>query len=1026
MPEASDNLRGGSPSNRSVLGETTPRAQMGNYSAGDVEKAQVRRIVGELEAEKASGTQSHKKEQELIVENTRLSSQKRIEKAAEILGRKLSDKEQSAILAAHNVGAEEEGKEGGRAEVFNYTQKQIAQKAQLLKDAGFSPKERRILIESGIAGLPPERFAAIDPDAYASLYVKDIAFSVKNIGMDGNADSSFLQDQISRLDARINSNIDVPEASALLNQLQGLLREAIQQERQQRQGQERRQEQRQEERLRGRYADLVLTPEEFEVLAPDQKENLRTKIIQALENERDPAASRLPENLLAAALQFSETREMILSRILFRSLEADSGRYEINFFASENIGIIMGHLRGEAEMGETPKEKEEARQRYSHFRQLQEAARLFHEMNVAVTSGQIKDFVGFSQTINYKDFRETNAIAGVPQAMRLYEEKYAEIMAKHEGITTEAYEELTREVERSFRNLNEGGLIRSRYTDKRGGDNPWLMKDWEIQTALNVGKAFFNLTMRAAEHIAHSRLEPGGKVYAGFPQEDAARVLSIERWVARRFKIASKRGAQRFLDVAEERFFEFAQDKRRKLGRNRIAEIGGMLVRNIEVDGMLDTRGMYSSWRIELALFENVPFKINGKSTNLKEFLDEEDPHTKRSYRIEKIREAAEALRKKDSIDLKKMDEYEKQLLGKKMGEYQELLLAELAPFIDNSRMALGVLLKQGMLSGEVAYKARQRIWERVAQVNLPLMINYLSKINIRDQIINLTEKDAKNKPTDWTGGVKAENKIRGDMDDDQWVNFKDRVLRHHTEDMQRASRGEVVNDNDHQGDYSPEEWALIGKIRNLGSDIAPDLADIMFSYVPFMNDVPFEELDYARPGDTMYKRAIGGDVPNFFEASNNLLAICNNVGGEKIETILEAMLKIERGIESPQGNDPATERLFPIVSAWGDLVMTKGGKRQIFVKALADVLRVPTSEAQTFIGKEALSLSEPEMLKALGEAEKHGIITHEQYNEMKKKKHLTLFWLLWLILRDVVVMAPLIAGWQVGKQTGGTLKLSA
>lgn len=74
----------------------------------------------------------------------------RLDKSAKELGRNLSDEEKQAIIRAHYIGTGEEGKDGNIAAIGNYTQKQIWEKARILK--GFSKDERRILMENGLVG----------------------------------------------------------------------------------------------------------------------------------------------------------------------------------------------------------------------------------------------------------------------------------------------------------------------------------------------------------------------------------------------------------------------------------------------------------------------------------------------------------------------------------------------------------------------------------------------------------------------------------------------------------------------------------------------------------------------------------------------------------------------------------------------------------------------------------------------------------------------------------------------------------
>jgi hypothetical protein len=63
-----------------------------------------------------------------------------------VVGRLLTKAEKEAVEAAHQVGLKE-----GRG-FFTYTKEDIANKARILKEAGFSAEERRALMENGITG----------------------------------------------------------------------------------------------------------------------------------------------------------------------------------------------------------------------------------------------------------------------------------------------------------------------------------------------------------------------------------------------------------------------------------------------------------------------------------------------------------------------------------------------------------------------------------------------------------------------------------------------------------------------------------------------------------------------------------------------------------------------------------------------------------------------------------------------------------------------------------------------------------
>jgi hypothetical protein len=76
----------------------------------------------------------------------------RVTDAETAIHRLLTKPQQTALNAAHEVGVGEPGKDGTPAKVDNYTPAQIAEKARILKDAGFTSNEIRTLMEKGIVG----------------------------------------------------------------------------------------------------------------------------------------------------------------------------------------------------------------------------------------------------------------------------------------------------------------------------------------------------------------------------------------------------------------------------------------------------------------------------------------------------------------------------------------------------------------------------------------------------------------------------------------------------------------------------------------------------------------------------------------------------------------------------------------------------------------------------------------------------------------------------------------------------------
>lgn len=169
---------------------------------------------------------------EVVLANAALDEEARIAKVEVVLGRKLSKEEKRIFLLAHEVGEDEEGKDGTEAGVFNYTQKQIAKKARILsthvqKDdlkedsigEAFSEEERRKVLEPGLAGAAVDRdeFVGFDPAVYAGTPLAPYADQLKSVGTAGGADN----DRISAIIDRVTADAGIPSAdkTAFLTEL---------------------------------------------------------------------------------------------------------------------------------------------------------------------------------------------------------------------------------------------------------------------------------------------------------------------------------------------------------------------------------------------------------------------------------------------------------------------------------------------------------------------------------------------------------------------------------------------------------------------------------------------------------------------------------------------------------------------------------------------------------------------------------------------------------------------------------------
>lgn len=116
-----------------------------------------------------------------VMKRTMFTDKTRVQEAKTLLGKDtegaLTKEQEEAIIAAHNVGKGEKGKNASlSAGVYNYTREQLAEKAKILEQAGFTKEERRVLMEAGIVGeLVREDYLNEDVKAVADAFNKALA-----------------------------------------------------------------------------------------------------------------------------------------------------------------------------------------------------------------------------------------------------------------------------------------------------------------------------------------------------------------------------------------------------------------------------------------------------------------------------------------------------------------------------------------------------------------------------------------------------------------------------------------------------------------------------------------------------------------------------------------------------------------------------------------------------------------------------------------------------------------------------------
>lgn len=699
-----------------------------------------------------------------------------------------------------------------------------------------------------------------------------------------------------------------------------------------------------------------------------------------------------PSEILRIVRYFKELREGLISELIFKSYEdpSETGEYEMDLYASSNLNTLLGFMSRDDPV------------KYRYFFSLKTAAHYFHSMNAGILTGNFERFGRIAETINYQHFVNMEEIRGVGPVMRQYEQRYKYYLGKDKRITEAGYTALKRDVERTFRDMNRRGLIKSEYEDYRenieGEKRPWEMEEWEINRALGAGRAFFNITLRGAENISTGQLPEDRKQFASFPQEDMVRVLNWNEWFLRRFRLAEKRHGVEFLGMVTNKHQEFMRYTGEKLDKNRIIEFGGVDARKMENGGQYHTSGVYSGWRMENLAFDQVYFNLNGNRISIQYFMDnviDKDAVKVIKDSVSAKMKANPNMNPADAVTLEDQQ------------QYRDLFM----PLVNNLDYGLSTLIKNSNIGGarRLGYLLREEIWKKIANRNTSLMIDYLTDI----KYVKDTPEDAKAKNINL-----LRSEIVPNWSDTQWDTFREKVLLRHERSIREAmGEGNQLPPLSAEEIYTPDEERLVNTITREGEKLAPHLADIMFPYMPFMNDIPFEKLDYSGPGQTFYKRRTGGDLNGFNKGQQAFIKIMYNPGGIEIKDAMEAMHEIIEGVSGPEGDEFGMESNFATFESLLDIIMTKKGSRNALLKAIKVFTRNPTSTAQSWSGIKAESIVEGEVSNLLDTAVQKGLLPPELARYMRRKKNATLLFILWMLLRDVVILSPAILAVEFGSE---------
>lgn len=714
--------------------------------------------------------------------------------------------------------------------------------------------------------------------------------------------------------------------------------------------------------------------------------------------------------------------DYLFTRIISSPLDAETSNYSLGFYAQNNLEAIRGTVRSALEQETDPQKKTYIEAQSNKIGRIYEAIQYVHGMNKEIVTGDLEGFINVARVITPEQLQALQDVKGVALVMRLFESEFQRAWSKSKShnITQDIYEEIigaaiskkseqrgTGEIDRTTGEERKETVI---VTQRGVGSVEELLRDinaknpsekqldeWEIRWALNVGKDFFNITLRAAEQISLGTPGTGyaDEQFASFPQESAAKIMNWMGWMGKRFEPGGKgRGSVVIMDKMIENY----QNDRSTHGYKDInlTAIGGQTVSAFEYAGMFGVSGIWSTWRQNLILLEHAP--MSGEDVTIRQFLD---------------RGKGQSL--------------------------ESLFLDANGRLKDGFSNALGILLKQGIITPvetdtqdakDAKEEIRIAIWKKVAEDNPLAIASFINGSKTKSgSTIYLTDD----------GLEKGETKI--------WDSLTQKLSRLHEIRMQRVLQGKNISLKDlllEEAEglgirLSLQEVEMLEKIQENGKNLASEFANIRFPFTPFMNDVLYETAEYGEAGAEFYRRRTAGDLPSFNGAYGEIIKLIDNPGGLQQQAVLEIMHKIVQALGSPQGTAAGQDKIVPIFEAWLSFI-EEGGQhegdikkwlaKQAIYSGIEKNLHKPNSLAQKYAGMGAMTVNESETLNILqaalnmgilrrGEKDKTGKITLiDIYNKIRKKHGGKTTNLILAILRDWLIFAGIGLVAEFSKET--------
>jgi hypothetical protein len=423
--------------------------------------------------------------------------------------------------------------------------------------------------------------------------------------------------------------------------------------------------------------------------------------------ENAPEDEPLPDRVLTLIAKDAVATDEFVSRLMVSPLENEPWQIK-GFYGNINFEKFTRVSRTIME----PKA-------WERLKNLQDANSAFHNMNY-ILRRNFDQFAQQSEALQPQHFQVLASIPGVAEGLTLYEQFYAEALAKNTRITEEIANKIEGEVEAELIRL--GGDKEKGIPAVIKGMAGEEMQPWEKLRAYIYARDFFRVSVRAGEYVALSELpeQEDPSIFVSSPHAKLAQVLHPLKFTGLRFRPSKSSGGPELLDKT------IASNTEKRKSRVRVSVLGGTSTDMRELQSVIAARGVYASWRNAEMALRQMHF-LDTRTGSSDEGITDVTTFMNETHK----REIA-ALKKKSDVLAKKFKPGLSAAAKEKLEKEREALREEtgvlFAPLLENANLNLGLLVSPSMLNGATP-EFKELVWEKIAKQDPLVMMSLLTRL---------------------------------------------------------------------------------------------------------------------------------------------------------------------------------------------------------------------------------------------------------------------------------------------------------